>query len=452
MRHLILVFTLVFLLSCKKEDSVLGLDVQPESDLIYSSYDESAQIKIRTEFDTGLVSSLNNLGVYLLGSYQDPVFGRTDANIYTNFILKDNITNVNTGSKAEIDSVVLSIAYKADFYGDTLDPLKINVHKLHPAVNLSKDSIYSSGSRYKYDSDDITEGGNGYTFLPRPASTVSVGGTNVRPLLRIRLNKTWFEENLLLKDDIYLKSSNTLQQIFKGLYITTSGTTAFSPDYGSVLYFSLFDANTNLTLYYHNFTQSNQKLTMVSGAGTAHFNQFLHDYGTAHPQLKGQIDGDTIITKDFELGKQNVFIQSMAGLGLFVELPDITKYCDSGAIAVVRAELVLKVDENPLWHTDEYQPPISFGIKALDENGIKKDIADIGGIWVGGAYNANNKEYVINMPRHINQLCNGKVSNHGFFIFPSESTSRAFRAVIGGSEHMSKKVKLRLFYTKLYTQ
>jgi Domain of unknown function (DUF4270) len=451
MKKISFALLLVFLLfACKKENSVLGLDVQPEEDLLYSSFDESALVEIKTDYDTGLVSSLNNLGVYLLGTLQDPVFGRSDASIYTNFILKDNITNVNTGSKAQMDSVVLTLAYKTDFYGDTLDPLTVNVYKLHPAVNLSKDSVYSSGSRYKYESQDITESGNGLTFLPRPATFSSVNGVTTRPQLRIKLDKTWFEENLLLKDDVYLKSSSAMQQLFKGLVITTASTQAFSPGYGSMLYFSLFDANTNLTFYYHNFTQSNQKLVLLSGAGTGHFNSFTHDYGTANSQLQQQIDADT--SNDFLLGQQNVFVQSTAGLGLKVKFPDVTKYCDSGAISVVRAELVLKADEDPQWQLENYKTPLSFGIKAIDENGRRNDIADVGGVWVGGSYNSTTKEYIINLPRHMNQLCNKKIGNYGFFIFPSESTSRAFRAVLCGSNHPQHRAKLRLYYVKLYKQ
>ncbi|MFM7990032.1 MAG: DUF4270 family protein, partial [Candidatus Fonsibacter sp.] len=121
--------------------------------------------------------------------------------------------------------------------------------------------------------------GTGLNFLPKPTSFVNVGGIKAKPQVRIRLDKKWFEENLLLKDDIYLKNSTTLQQIFKGLYISTSSTSTFSPDYGSVMFFSLFDASTSLTMYYHNLSQSNQKIELSCGAGTGHFNTFSHDYG-----------------------------------------------------------------------------------------------------------------------------------------------------------------------------
>ena len=452
MKHLFSFLLVVCLLvSCKKENSLIGLDVQPENDLLYASVDSSARLVARTVYDTGLISSLNNLGVYLLGSYQDPVFGRSDAGIYTNFILKDNINNINTGVKAQMDSVVLSLTYKIDFFGDTSDLMKLNVFMLHPSVNLSKDAVYSSSMHFKYSGDDITESGMGFNFLPKPTSSVYVGGVKAKPQLRIRLDKKWFEENLLLKDDIYLKNSTTLQQIFKGLYISTSSTSTFSPDYGSVLFFSLFDASTSLTMYYHNLSQSSQKIELSCGAGTGHFNTFNHDYGTADVSLKGQIDGNSS-TNDTLLGGQNVFMQSMAGLGVKIELPDIKKYCDSGAISVARAELVMKVDEDSKWYCNSYKSPLSFGIKAYQSDGSLKEIADVGGTWVGGSYNSERKEYIINLPRHISQVCNSQIENFGFFIYPSESTSKPYRTVLVGPKKSGSPLKLRLYYTKLYKQ
>ena len=417
---------------------------------MYASVDSSTKVNVRTVYDTALISSINNLGIYLLGSYHDPVFGRSDAGIYTNFILKDNINSISTGSKAQMDSVVLSLSYKTDFYGDTNDVLKLNVYRLHPSVNLDKNANYSSSMSYKCESQDITEGNNGYSFYPRPASSLNIGGASVKPQLRIRLDKKWFEENLLLKDDVYLKSSTTLQQIFKGLYITTTGSTTFSPEFGSILFISLFDANSKLTFYYHNLSGTDQKIEFTCGAGTAHFNRFEHDYGTADPMLKGQIDNNTV-TNDTLLGKQNIFVQGMAGLGIKVELPDVKTYCDSGAISVARAELVFKVDDDSKWFTSSYKSPLAFGIKAYNAEGNLTEIADFGGAWIGGSYNSVTKEYILNIPRHINQVCNGQRVNKGFFIYPSESTSKPFRTVLHGSGG-ADKIKLRLYYSKLYKQ
>lgn len=443
---LIILTGLLIFAACKKEDSILGLDVQPEDDLLFSSFHDASVAASNTVREDSLLSSLNNLGIYLLGSYNDPVFGRSDAEIFTNFILKDNITNVDAGSKPQMDSVVLSLAYKTDFYGDTLDPLKLNVHLL--TNGTSPDSFYFSNQVKPYDPADITESGNGYTFTPRPAQWVRVGNDTVKPQLRIRLNKTWFEENLLALDEQNLVNSATMQQVFKGLYITTTNSTVFSPEGGSILFFQLFDNATRLTFYYHNFTQSGLVLDLTCGAGTGHFNHFAHDYGTAHQKLQSQLS----IANDTANGNQNIFLQSMAGLGARVFFPDLTALCDSGPIAVGRAELIFQVDEDPQWQNANYKSPAGLWLRAFKSDGTQEAVVDAGTPWFGGSYDATLKVYKFDIARHINQVCNGKMGNYGFYVYPAESTSKPYRVVLGGGKNSNYPIRLNIAYTKLYKE
>ncbi|MBC7864027.1 MAG: DUF4270 family protein, partial [Bacteroidia bacterium] len=384
----IAVFAIFF--SCKKEDSILGLDVQPENDLLYASFYDDAHCISKTVKDDSLISSLNNLGIYLLGSYADPVFGRSDASIFTNFILKDNITNVNTGTKPQMDSVVLSLVYKIDYYGDTTDQMKVNVHLLTDSINPL--TFYSSYNTEPFNPADITESGTGYSFYPMPKCSVNVGGVNVKQQLRIRLNKTFFEDSLLTQDAVNLANSTAMQKIFKGLYITTKNTTVFSPDYGSLLYFLLYDNSTKITFYYHNFTQSSQMLEFTCGGGTGHFNHFDHDFGIANSNLQAQLNtnpapGDTVY------GQKNIFIQSMAGLGANLNFSKLTYLCDSGAIAVAKAELLIPVDQDPQWFGTTYQPPLGLWLKAYKSDGTLESMVDAGTYWFGGSYDATLKVY-----------------------------------------------------------
>ena len=71
--------------SCKKQDdnSILGLDVQPENDLVGLTISDTASVFMYTQ-RVDSVKSYNDQYKYL-GSNQDPIFGRTDASIYTNY-------------------------------------------------------------------------------------------------------------------------------------------------------------------------------------------------------------------------------------------------------------------------------------------------------------------------------------------------------------------------------
>jgi hypothetical protein len=439
---------LALFFACKKGDSVLGLDVQPENDILYSSYFDASVASSKTVSEESLVSSINNFGIYLLGSYNDPVFGRSDASIYTNFILKDNITNVNTGTKPLMDSVVLSLTYKIDYYGDTTDQLKLNVHLL--TDSLKSGTTYYSNSTKTYDAADITESGNGYTFTPRPATYLTVGTDEVKPQLRIRLSKTWFEDNLLTMDNVNLASSAAMQEVFKGLLITTKNSTLFSPDHGSILFFSLFDNSTRITFYYHNFTSTGQKLEFTCGSGTGHFNNFEHDYGNAHASLKSQIDPanpDPTIQ-----GGQQLFLQSMAGLGAKIYFPDLTSLCDSGPISVARAELIFPADQDAQYQLDNYKAPLGLFMKAYKSDGTLETMEDAGAYWFGGAYDNTEKQYKFNIARQVNLICNGKKDNYGFLLYPTESTSKPYRVVLGGGSSATYPIRLKIYYTKLFKE
>ena len=89
---LLLSFIVVF--SCKKKDeqSILGLDVQPENDLVGLTITDSASVFMHTQ-RVDSVKSYNDQYKYL-GSNQDPIFGRTDASIYTNFSISTLAANV----------------------------------------------------------------------------------------------------------------------------------------------------------------------------------------------------------------------------------------------------------------------------------------------------------------------------------------------------------------------
>jgi hypothetical protein len=91
----IFLFSLIFIFACKKEESesVLGLDVQPDNDLLGVSISDSSSLFMFTQrIDS--VRSFNNQYKYL-GSNQDPIFGQTHVGLYANFSIANNLTNVS---------------------------------------------------------------------------------------------------------------------------------------------------------------------------------------------------------------------------------------------------------------------------------------------------------------------------------------------------------------------
>jgi len=113
---ILLVSIAVSITSCD-ESSVVGLDVQPVNDLLNVDYQDSTTLVTKTvsvdslRTDETLLITANAL----LGTYLDPVFGKTFASLYTQLRLPTN--NPLFGTNPLIDSVILSLVYDPAYFG-----------------------------------------------------------------------------------------------------------------------------------------------------------------------------------------------------------------------------------------------------------------------------------------------------------------------------------------------
>ncbi|HXD93967.1 MAG TPA: DUF4270 family protein, partial [Bacteroidia bacterium] len=146
--------------SCKKNDSPVGISILPSGDILSGGYMEFYPDVSYSHFrsaDSILLSTrLSNSA--LLGSVNDPIFGRTDASIYCSFetpYAPGSLNVLPTFDHPELDSVVLILGYNyvpgssTTFVGDTTDQLSLDVFPL--TTNLSTDTnYYSTGNNYYY--------------------------------------------------------------------------------------------------------------------------------------------------------------------------------------------------------------------------------------------------------------------------------------------------------------
>jgi len=105
----------------KKANTTMGTDVQPESDALNTTVSDTTTFEIHTvRYDSS--RSYPDQFKYL-GSNQDPVFGRTNASIYTNFSMPSGVTNVSFGEDVVLDSAELILTFTQNFVGDSTTPL-----------------------------------------------------------------------------------------------------------------------------------------------------------------------------------------------------------------------------------------------------------------------------------------------------------------------------------------
>lgn len=442
---LALMLVSVFFSSCD-ESSVIGLAIQPTNDLLGFSYIDTTTVVTRTiKMDSlasdeysPLLQSTHNLQ---LGTYLDPTFGLVSNSIYTQLSLTTN--NPDFGAGAGVDSVVLSLAYNPSFYGKTfMAPQTVNVYRLTGDISTST-RYYSVDTIAADNSLDLA---GGYQFKPAPIDSVTIiqGGVPavLKPQIRIPLNASLGTE--LLLNQSLLVSSSSLQTFMKGLYITTKNSSlSLLNGTGNLFYIMMADPQTRLTVYYHNGSGTGLSYDF-SLAGKGRFSRFEHDYSYASNDLQNQLSAAS--------GNNDlVYIQGAAGLKVKVDFPYLMGWLKDGPIAINKAELVVKIDQDAVYQKDTFAVPgniVVFGVYADSTNFILP--ASSGDPGFGGTYNSSTQDYHFNISRYIQQVLTGKIQNTGLHLVVANGVYYSNRVVVGGGAATSPyQMKLNISYTKL---
>ena len=413
--------------SCKKESDVLGLELQPESEILNAFITDTSTLitfplledSIRTDYRVML---LNNL----VGSYTDPVFGRTTAGFYSQFRLTSS--NVNFGDSPQLDSIVLSLAYSG-YYGDTTTTQTISVYKMTETMHA--DSNYYSTNEFGIDNTPVGT----LTFQPRPNTSVLVDTVASAPQIRIILDPG-FGDEILNAGAGNLTSNDTWLQFLPGLFIKADD--VFSN--GAILYINYASSQTRLTLYYNNTANDSLQYGFEISASAARVNKYNHDYTISPIQFGDSVQGSIAS-----------YVQSMGGVKTKIDFPYLNKLIEQGPIAVNKAELIIKVADNT---TDTYAPHNRFVLFASDSIGknvvLPDQITSVTSAFFGGEYNASTKEYVFNIPRYVQQIINGTRENYGLFLLASSPATNANRTIIGGGGALNpQQMKLKITYTQI---
>lgn len=481
----ILLFIVSLAFSCKKnQDSPIGSSVLPASDLINAEYVEIypdvSYTKFRLADSVVLTSNLSNSN--LLGSINDPVFGRTDASVYCSFETDYSATGVGglapVGNEPVFDSVVLVLAYNyipnssTTYVGDTSDPLSLDIFPLKH--NISPDTnYYSTGNNYYYTgtgsylhapipydaTKNLIHGGRSFVFNPhlwwfQPIKKDTNVYTN--PVLAVRLRDDWGQELFNTLQNGYLNNNTLFQTFCKGFYITTQHSVMLQPSYGSI-FFVQMNTNTGINFYYHN--KGNNIVPppiriSTGGSNCARFGYFKHDYGIAYPDLQQQIKPTYADTNSPANPKtQNVFLQGAAGVGIVLKFPSLLQWKNKN-IVINKAELVLKPDKSNsnFFDLSKYFLPGRLYLEGDTLGGPKGLIENP--YTFGGYYDITNNQYLFEIPHTIDQIVTQKTLNTKFYVTVYNAGLFAERVVFGGNAQTTTgyPIKLRIWYTTLTTK
>lgn len=383
---------------------------------------------------------------FFCGQINDPVFGLAKSDIYSLF----RLTSLAPSFKnAIVDSIVMFLRYDAPgFYGDTLQPQTLQVHRLTADTVIRWDQNYFSNQSLPVD-QLLGEVSN---FLPTPNISVDLFDTlNKAPYLRIPLDNA-FGQELLDLDSLDLLSDTTFWQKIRGIRISA----ASSGDPGALMAFDLNNTTFSRIRLYYKFdpdTVTESRTFDFSFVGGNKFTNFVHDYSgsTVEPHLNQPAD-------------DLLFVQGMTGLRVKVEFP-YAHLLEN--IAVNKAELELTTTtlpgDNPFLNSaSQLVLTELIGDTTLS---LTADVLYSLGSALNGGFNAfggfpqieidngtDVERYRLTVTRRFQSMVDnssGDIKDQTLYISVYPQSRSAMRTVLFGPKSATFPAKLALKYTKV---
>ncbi|OFY94116.1 MAG: hypothetical protein A3K10_01090 [Bacteroidetes bacterium RIFCSPLOWO2_12_FULL_31_6] len=432
-----MIFAIFFIVlsSCKK-DGELYPEFNNENLSIH--FTDTLNIVTTILKDDSIPTS--NVDSYLLGIYNDSIFGLASASFYTEITLSG--ANVNFGNNAIIDSVVLSMKYGSttSFYGNIATPMSIDVYRLSENLtrNLTELAYYSNES-LTYNPTPL----GSLTFTPNLFDTVQViqnGDTTTESAhVRIRLSDTFGQEILDAGTNGNIITNNAaFLNLVNGLYITPSSTvdnTLLPTNEGAVVYYDINSALSTLTVFYRNDMGTEKSYSFLINSESKKFNHFEHNY--TNTEIDKQLNG---LSHDSTL----TYVQAMGGVKTKLVIPNLKNLSAEGKIIINKAELIFNVSDTSLTPIKELA---LLGITAQGGAIFLIDYFE-GADYFGGKYDETAKTYTFNIARHLQDLINNNTTDYGMYLVATSSSITANRSVINSFKHPSKNIKLNITYSK----
>jgi len=376
-----------FTLSCNKPDS--DYLKTKSGNLLGLNQIDTISLNMVTEY-WPLQPESQNLSCYNMGTFVDPVFGRTTAGVYATAQIGDLTAPVwNPGST--MDSIVLTVKIS-----DTAAPIGTNNfagQTWHLFKMASGFGSYGTAGTGNYPSDT--------SF----GLSLEIGNATVRYTARdsvVTLSLPAGAINALFKDTIFSNSTanpalftdpTQFGLLMHGIFIEPDSALAGGGNYGEIAPFNFQDTvHSRLTIYYdagHSWYiyLNNNPLTV---------NVFNHNYNNSTAWKNNGLAGKSV---------DKVYVQALAGMKCIVTMPYLANIVKDSMLAINQAEFIFpKVDSaaDPFNNSNPgkllFRPRAHNGTDSLAN--FTDDITD----YFLQEYQSNTKSYHYLMTRYIQTL------------------------------------------------
>jgi len=442
---LFLVFVFLFT-ACRKDNSnTIGADfIGARNGFNALSTDTSSIILFSSKCDSVPTRSLT---YFMLGDMNDPIFGKTKSNIYTQFSVPQGFSF----GGLTIDSIVLQLGYVSttSFYGNISTPQDISVYELKEQLINIADSGYFSNRNYQLSN-------SGSRILPASIGHFSgvfnltdsiydtIGGVVIPliPHIRIKMSSAFVTKLQKAESAGAFLSDASFKSYINGLAIL-----AQTPDsklnhgQGGIVYLNPRSSIVSGMAVY--FGGGASKIVFPISPTDLTTNQYSH---TSNLPLQPYMSNTPSINNES-------YIQSNAGVKTRVLLPNILNLAKTHDIAVIGAQLIFTLADGKDDAT--YTVPNNLWLQNADSIGRITFLEDYFETsptnYYGGTYDPVNRQYSFNIVRHIQHLLNtyrqtGQDINYGMnLIIPADDYFNGIGA--GRVVLNTKKVKLNFSYS-----
>jgi len=411
--------------SCKKTPEKIGKDLQPTNSLITVAFDDARDIVSSTFTVPSLSTKM--LGYTFLGNNNDPIFGISNFDFYTQLSLTTESQTWGEGAVA--DSVVLNLVYNG-YYGDTTEYMTVRAYEI--LEEMYADSTYSSNMVLECDDTELAN----HIFRPYPHTSPDT--VLDRGVLRIPINPSLGTK--FIENEAELVSNTKFKEFFKGLHVQCDITNAE----GAICYFNMIHSYTYLRVYYHNAIDTLHYDFSVTSTDVR-FNHYYHDFNAAASP----------ITFNDTVNNAKLYVQGTAGTRVWVCFPHLQEWANSldGNVAINEAKLILS---GAVTDTTRYIPPVKLvaaGAKfSTDTTYVILPDQFVGSEYFGGSYDKTDATVFFRITEYVqNVIKNGAYATNcdGLLIYVDQGSYTPRRWAFHGpqSDSLDKRVRLEVVYS-----